>query len=62
MLFSAVTTASRRDWNTRLRSAMKSCGPVSASSAAAWLIDDGFDVLCDCSLTIVLTSAAGAPP
>ncbi|MNT81060.1 hypothetical protein D3C72_2206110 [compost metagenome] len=46
----------------RVRAAMKSCGPDNASCAAAWLIDDGFDVLCDCSLVMALISAAGAAP
>ena len=43
------------------RSIMKSCGPSSAASAAAWLIEHGLDVLCDCTLAIALIKALGPP-
>ncbi len=41
--------------------AMKSCGPVSASSAAAWLIELGLEVDCPCSLSMARISVVGAP-
>ena len=34
---------------------------VKASTAAAWLIEHGFDVLCDCSTAMALISATGPP-
>ena len=40
---------------------MNSCGPVSASSAAAWLIDEVLEVDWLCSLSIALIIATGAP-
>jgi hypothetical protein len=55
------TTRSRRCLKTLLCSAMKSCGPVSASSAAYCEIDDGFDVDCDWMVAIALISSAGPP-
>ena len=40
---------------------MKSCGPVSAASAAAWLIEEVFEVDWLCSLSSALISAVGPP-
>ncbi len=40
---------------------MKPEGPVSASTAAAWLIDEGFEVLWDWTLEMALISSAGPP-
>jgi hypothetical protein len=40
---------------------MESCGPFSASTAAAWLIEDGLVVDWLCSLSIALMSGTGAP-
>ena len=38
---SAATTRSRRAWNCWQRSRTTSCGPVSAATATAWLMDEG---------------------
>ena len=40
---------------------MKSCGPDSASTASAWLIEEGFEVDCDWIVPIALMSSAGPP-
>ncbi len=40
---------------------MRSCGPFSASTAAAWLMRTVLDVLWLCSLSIALISDLGAP-
>ena len=50
---------SRRSWNTRAFSARKSCGPLSASTAAAWLIDEVWVELCDCTTVIARISSFG---
>ena len=39
------TTRSRRFSKAASRSAMKSCGPFRASTAAAWLIEEGLEVV-----------------
>lgn len=62
MAVSAATTLSRRSWKTAQRWAMKSCGPARASAAAAWLMEEGLEVDCDCSLVMALISAAGPAP
>ncbi len=36
--------------------------PVSAATAAAWLMLDGLVVDCDCSARIAVISSAGPPP
>ena len=41
---------------------MKSCGPVSASIAAAWLIEHGFAVEFDWIAPIALIRCVGPPP
>ena len=58
---SSPTMRSRRCAKTALRSGRKPCGPFSAATAAAWLIEQGFEVLCDCTLPIALISSAGPP-
>ena len=40
---------------------MKSIGPFSAATDAAWLIEQGLDVLCDCTLAIALINCTGPP-
>jgi hypothetical protein len=40
---------------------MKSCGPLSASTAAHCAIDDGFEVDCDWMVAIALMSCSGPP-
>ena len=54
-------TKSRRALNTSLWAGMKSWGPLSASTAAAWLIEEGLVVLWDCTLAMALINAAGPP-
>ena len=44
---------------TFARSGMKSCGPFSASTAAYWLIEVGFDVYWLCTFVIALMSGSG---
>ena len=39
----------------------ESCGPFSASTAAAWRIEHGFEVDCHCSLVIAPISSFGPP-
>ena len=41
---------------------MKSCGPVNASIAAAWLIEHGLAVEFDWIAPIALINALGPPP
>ncbi len=41
---------------------MKSCGPFNASTAAYWLTEQGFDVLCDWIVAIALISGTGPAP
>ena len=60
-LLSAAATRSRRTLKTALWAAMKSCGPDKASTAAAWLTDEGLEVLCDCTFAMALMSGAGPP-
>ena len=60
--FSIDTTRSRRSLKARLLSAMKPCGPFSASTAAHCEIELGFDVDCDCSLAMALISTSGPAP
>ena len=59
--FSIPTTRSRRVLYTARISPMKSCGPVSASTAAAWLTEEVFEVDWLCSLSIARISVAGPP-
>ena len=55
--FSIETTRSRRSLKTCARGLRKSCGPLSASTEAHWLIELAFDVVCDCNFVIALISA-----
>jgi len=41
--------------------AMKSCGPLSASTAAHWATAVGFDVDCDWIIAMVLINSSGPP-
>ena len=59
-LFSMSTTRLRRSSNTLRIASIVSCGPVSASTAAACAIEFGFEVDWLCSLSIALISATGA--
>ena len=52
------TTRSRR-FEHLVVGAIKSCGPFSASTAAAWLIDDVCVDDCDCTTVIALISSTG---
>ena len=52
---------SRRTSNSAHRWRTISCGPFSAATAAAWLMELGLAVLCDCILPIALMSSAGPP-
>ena len=57
--FSIETTRSRRRWKVARFGARKSCGPDSASSAAYCATEQGFDVLCDCTVPMALIRATG---
>ena len=61
ILFNRSISMSRRSLKASARGAMKSCVPLSAAFAAAWAIEFGFEVLCDCKLVIALMSGAGPP-
>ena len=60
-MFSAFTTMSRRRLNASLFDWMKSFGPFSPSTAAAWLIVQVALVDCDCNFDICEISAFGPP-
>ena len=55
------TTRSRRSLNTLLCFGMKSCGPLSASTAAHCDTAAGFEVDCDWIIAIALISVSGPP-
>ena len=57
----AATTVSRRVLKAALRAARKPWSPFSASTAAAWLIEAGFEVLCDWIIAIALINGSGPP-
>ena len=59
MALIAETTRSRRRRNRSRQSDRKSCGPSSAATAAAWLIDEGLPELCDCNRSIAAISQVG---
>jgi uncharacterized membrane protein (GlpM family) len=59
--FSISTTRSRRCLKLALCFGMKSLGPLSASTDAAWLIEHAFDVDCDWMVVIALISSVGPP-
>ena len=52
---------SRRSLNTWALRGMKSCGPFSASTAAAWLIELVWVTDCDWIMLMALISAGGPP-
>ena len=60
-LFSISTTRLRRSSNILRIASINSCGPVSASTAAAMAIVLVLEVDWLCSLSIALISATGAP-
>ncbi len=57
--FSIDTTRSRRCLKIATFFGMKSVGPFRAATAAAWLIELAFDVLCDCTVIMALISSCG---
>jgi hypothetical protein len=59
---SMETQRSRRSLKILLCFSMKSCGPLSASTAAHCDTAVGFEVDCDCSIAIALISGSGPPP
>ena len=57
--FSIDTMRSRRCLKMATFLGMKSVGPLSAATEAAWLIELAFDVLCDCTVIIESISFCG---
>ena len=57
---SISTTRSRRRWYASFITSMLSCGPLRASTAAAWLTLLVLLVLWLCSLSMALMSGTGA--
>ena len=54
-----ATTMSRRTRKRSRQPSRKSCGPLSAASAAAWLTLAGLPLVLDCSRSIAAISQAG---